>query len=126
MRLQTLRIACYNEVKRGEKLNAETVKQISGEVDSLVVRGLWGAEGTIKPRAKLVFTMPEGFEGDEALLDRLIYVPFPHRFARVFGTRKRKNDERLQRLRGRTRARWTKFSAGSWTERMSTTTGKHH
>jgi len=84
------RLAVLSETEEGEKLNESLIKALTGN-DTISARELYGKQFAFKPVAKYVMLTnhkPTFNINDQALLDRIKYVPFTARF-----TSKPKNGE---------------------------------
>ena len=80
--LVNARIAVLSETEEGEKLNESLIKALTGN-DSISARELYGKQFSFKPRAKYIMLTnhkPTFNINDQALLDRIRYIPFNARF----------------------------------------------
>jgi P4 family phage/plasmid primase-like protien len=82
MPLVNARLAVLSETEEGEKLNESLIKALTGN-DSISARELYGKQFSFKPVAKYVMLTnhkPTFNINDQALLDRIRYIPFNARF----------------------------------------------
>lgn len=76
------RIGIMSETDNGEELNASQVKKLTG-FDKITARQLYGTEFTFKSVCKFLLltnNRPEFDATDQAMIDRLRYIPFDARF----------------------------------------------
>jgi len=81
--LVNARIAVLSETEEGEKLNESLIKALTGN-DTISARELYGKQFSFKPVAKYIMLTnhkPTFNVNDQALLDRIRYIPFNARFA---------------------------------------------
>lgn len=81
-KLDKCKFAYITELQETDILNATTIKQISGG-DPIDYRGLYKTNQTIQPTCSLgalTNKLPELPKNDNALLDRIIVIPFNNRF----------------------------------------------
>lgn len=80
--LQNKRIAYVTETEEGDRLNAGTVKMLTGN-DSIIARNLYGSPFTFEP-SHTVFLItnhtPHVNSDDEALWERVVLLEFTQRF----------------------------------------------
>lgn len=82
MPLMNARLAVLSETKEGDKLNEDTIKTLTGN-DEISARELYGKQFSFKPLAKYIMLTnhkPIFNINDQALLDRIKYIPFNARF----------------------------------------------
>jgi len=83
MPLVNARLAVLSETEEGEKLNESLIKALTGN-DTISARELYGKQFSFKPVAKYIMLTnhkPTFNINDQALLDRIRYIPFNARFS---------------------------------------------
>jgi len=84
MPFQYCRMGAVIETDEKEKLDAPTIKSLTGN-DAMRVRDLYKSEITIKPKAKIFLISnhkPEFNTEDQAMKDRIVFIPFYQRFTK--------------------------------------------
>lgn len=84
MPFQYCRMGAVIETDEKEKLDAPTIKSLTGN-DAMRVRDLYKSEITIKPKAKIFLISnhkPEFDSEDQAMRDRIVFIPFSQRFVK--------------------------------------------
>lgn len=82
MPLVGARMAIYSETEENDELNSSTIKSLTGN-DTISVRPIYGEQTDIKPFCKYLLLTnhkPTFNIRDQALIDRIKYIPFNARF----------------------------------------------
>jgi putative DNA primase/helicase len=93
MPLVNSRIAIFSETKKGDSLNEELIKSLTGG-DKISARAIYGKQFTFKPCSKymiLTNSKPDMDINSKAMMDRVRYIPFGAVFSE-----KPKKDEYLR------------------------------